>query len=42
MGYVEACIAPGSDIDIMVLGRPHRARILQAPPFDPEGARLRA
>ena len=42
MGYVEGGIAPGSDVEVMVLGRPHRARILHAPPFDPEGARLRA
>jgi len=29
-------------VEVMVLGQPHRARILSEPPFDPEGARLRA
>ncbi len=33
---------PGDDVEVMVLGRPHRATILHAPPFDPTGARLRA
>jgi len=28
-------------VDVMVLGRPHRATILDAPPFDPDGQRLR-
>lgn len=41
LGYVKGA-APGDQVDVMVLGRPHKARILDAPPFDPEGARLRA
>jgi dimethylglycine dehydrogenase len=40
MGYVKDA-APGDEVEVMVLGRPHRATILQAPPFDPTGARLR-
>jgi dimethylglycine dehydrogenase len=27
---------------VMVLGQPHKARILHEAPFDPTGARLRA
>ncbi|WP_372887334.1 FAD-dependent oxidoreductase [Shimia sp.] len=33
--------APGDEVEVMVLGTPHRARILDRPPFDPEGRRLR-
>ncbi len=40
LGYLRDA-GPGDRVEIMVLGRPHRARILQAPPFDPDGARLR-
>ena len=35
-------VAPGAEVDVMVLGQPHRARVLAEPPFDPSGARLRA
>jgi dimethylglycine dehydrogenase len=43
LGYVKAGqAAPGDAVEVMVLGRPHRARILHEPPFDPTGARLRA
>ena len=31
----------GTEIDIAILGHPHRARILSQPPFDPDGLRLR-
>jgi dimethylglycine dehydrogenase len=41
LGFV-AGIDPGQEVAVMVLGRPHRARILPAPPFDPSGLRLRA
>jgi len=41
LGYV-AGVDAGTEVDVMVLGQPHRARILAAPPFDPSGARLRA
>ena len=32
----------GTELDIAILGIPHRAVILEKPPFDAEGARLRA
>ena len=32
----------GTELDIAILGKPHRAVILEKPPFDAEGARLRA
>ncbi|MEM9969005.1 MAG: FAD-dependent oxidoreductase [Pseudomonadota bacterium] len=32
----------GEILDVMILGRPHRAVVLAEPPFDPDGARLRA
>jgi dimethylglycine dehydrogenase len=28
-------------VDVMILGRPHRGRVLAGPPFDPKGERLR-
>ncbi|MCH2076536.1 MAG: FAD-dependent oxidoreductase [Rhodobacteraceae bacterium] len=34
--------SPGQEVDVMILGQPHRARILEKPPFDPAGQRLRA
>ncbi len=43
LGYIRAGTAQAGDaVAVMVLGRPHRARILAEPPFDPKGARLRA
>ncbi|KIN60890.1 Dimethylglycine dehydrogenase [Sulfitobacter noctilucae] len=41
LGFV-ANGAAGDEVEVMVLGRPHRATILAEPPFDPEGLRLRA
>ncbi|MEM7631082.1 MAG: FAD-dependent oxidoreductase [Pseudomonadota bacterium] len=41
LGYVSG-VGPGAEVDVMLLGEPHRAIILDAPPFDPEGKRLRA
>jgi dimethylglycine dehydrogenase len=35
-------VTPGACFEVAVLGRPHRARLLDAPPFDPSGERLRA
>ena len=32
----------GSELDITILGKPHRARVVEESPFDPENARLRA
>ena len=31
----------GDELDVMVLGKPHRAVVLAEPPFDPSGAKLR-
>jgi dimethylglycine dehydrogenase len=41
LGFVKDA-GPGDEVEVMVLGRPHKARILAEPPFDPKGARLRA
>ncbi len=42
IGYANPAVAqPGDEVHIFILGKPHRARILHAPPFDPEGLRLR-
>ncbi|WP_127902959.1 GcvT family protein [Solirhodobacter olei] len=42
IGYVKADHArPDIELSVAVLGQPHRARILERPPFDPEGLRLR-
>jgi dimethylglycine dehydrogenase len=41
LGFV-AGVDPGETVEVMVLGQPHRATVLDRPPFDPEGARLRA
>jgi dimethylglycine dehydrogenase len=40
LGYVTG-VAPGARVDVMVLGRAHKATILDAPPFDADGTRLR-
>ena len=41
LGFVKDAQA-GDVVEVMVLGRPHRATILDQPPFDPDGSRLRA
>lgn len=41
LGFVKD-VQAGDRVDVMVLGRPHGATILDRPPFDPEGLRLRA
>ncbi|MBT0957656.1 GcvT family protein [Alphaproteobacteria bacterium KMM 3653] len=33
--------APETEVKIMILGQPHKARVLAEPPFDPKGLRLR-
>ena len=33
---------PGAEFDVAVLGLPHRARLLDEPPFDPKGVRSRS
>ena len=40
LGYVSG-VAAGDGVEVMVLGRPHKARILAEPPFDPKGEKLR-
>lgn len=40
LGFVRNA-GPGDQVEVMVLGRPHRATILAEPPFDAEGKRLR-
>jgi dimethylglycine dehydrogenase len=43
LGYVRhGEAAPGDDVEVMVLGQPHKGRILHEPPFDPKGEKLRA
>ncbi|SHM41737.1 dimethylglycine dehydrogenase [Roseovarius litoreus] len=43
LGYVRhGQAAPGDEVEVMVLGRPHKGRILHEPPFDPKGEVLRA
>ena len=41
LGFVQDA-EPGDHVEVMVLGRPHKAQILHEPPFDPKGLRLRA
>lgn len=42
LGYVKAGMAgPGDAVSVAILGRPHKATVLAAPPFDPAGQRLR-
>ena len=33
---------PGTEVEVMILGQPHRGALLAEPPFDPTGQRLRA
>jgi dimethylglycine dehydrogenase len=43
LGYVRhGQAAPGDEVEVMVLGRAHKGRILHEPPFDPKGEKLRA
>jgi len=35
-------VGPGDEVEVMVLGQPHKAKILHEPPFDPKGEKLRA
>ena len=42
LAYLGADIAgPGERVHVAILGRPHEARVLSRPPFDPDGHRLR-
>ncbi|MCH2094669.1 MAG: FAD-dependent oxidoreductase [Rhodobacteraceae bacterium] len=40
LGFVKDA-TPGDAVEVMILGTPHRATILEHPPFDPKGQRLR-
>ena len=43
LGYVKADVAePGRQFDVAILGQPHKAILLERPPFDPDGSRLRS
>ncbi len=43
LGYLKSGSAkPGDKLTVAILGRPHEAVLLEQPPFDPEGLRLRA
>ncbi|NNK78370.1 MAG: FAD-dependent oxidoreductase [Litoreibacter sp.] len=41
LGFLKG-VAPGAEVDVMILGQPHRGVVLEEPPFDPAGQRLRA
>ena len=42
IAYLLAGVAgPGDEVEVAILGRPHKARVLDKPPFDPDGHRLR-
>jgi dimethylglycine dehydrogenase len=41
LAYLRPDIVAGTHLDVMILGRPHRAQLLNGPAFDPEGKRLR-
>jgi len=42
LAYLRAGAArPGDAVRVAILGRPHSARVLAEPPFDPQGLRLR-
>jgi len=41
LGYLKG-VAAGAEVDVMILGRPHRGVVLAEPPFDPQGLRLRS
>ena len=41
LGFVTGAAA-GDEVEVMLLGKPHRATILSQPPFDPQGERLRS
>ena len=38
----DPAVRAGDNVDIYILGKPHRATVLEGPPFDVSGARLRA
>ena len=43
LGYIDtASVDARAAYEVVIIGEPRRARLLEAPPFDPEGARARA
>lgn len=42
LAYLRPDLGPESELDVMILGRSHRAKIVDGAAFDPEGVRLRA
>ena len=41
LGFLKG-VGAGAEVDVMILGKPHRGVVLSEPPFDPKGAKLRA
>ncbi len=42
IAYLKTGLAgPGDSVHVAILGQPHTARVLDRPPFDPDGLRLR-
>ncbi|MBO9450399.1 GcvT family protein [Tropicibacter sp. R16_0] len=42
IGYADPSVAqPGDELEVFILGKPHKAVLLAEPPFDPKGERLR-
>lgn len=42
IAYLKPDLArPGDTVQVAILGKPHAARVLERPPFDPDGDRLR-
>ena len=35
-------VKPGDELDVYILGKPHKARLLAEPLFDPKGEKLRS
>ncbi len=43
LGFVkDGTAVAGDSVEIFILGKPHRAKLLAEPPFDPKGLKLRA
>jgi len=43
LGFIkEGSVAAGADVDIYIIGKPHKAVLLADPVFDPQGTRLRS
>jgi len=43
LGFLKTGMGkPGDTVSVAILGRPHDAVVLERPPFDPEGQKLRA